>query len=481
MLISVKQREGSFSYYICPIVFFRTTNISSQMKGNEQKEDGEHIPKPALAIFDVMMLIIGIVIGAGIFRSPQVVAVNSPNEFFFLGIWIAGGIISLIGALCYAELSAAFPSTGGDYHFLKLAFGKRFSFLYAWARIVVIQTGSIAMLAYIAGDYLSRLLFLGTFSSALYAASIIIMITLINVLGIRFGTGTQKLLTILQMTGILLLIVAGFFAEPSLANTGVEKTLTDSAPLQPSISLAVIFVLLTYGGWNEAAFVSSELKLGSGKMTRGLIVSLLLITGTYFLINLAFLNVLGLEGVGASEAVGMKMMQQLTGEKGAVLIGLLITLSAITSLNTTVFTGARSSYALGKDFSPLSFLGKWNGKKSAPVNSLLLQGAIALLLVFFGVTMPDGFEAMVNFTAPIFWFFFLSTGISLLVLRVKEKNVTRPFKVPLYPVLPILFIVSCLYMLHASLAVTGLGAFLGAGLLLVGCLVTFAAGNQRTK
>jgi amino acid transporter len=163
-----------------------------------------------------------------------------------------------------------------------------------------------------------------------------------------------------------------------------------------------------------------------------------------------------------------------------MLIGLLITLSAITSLNTTIFTGARSSYALGKDFSPLSFLGKWNGKKSAPVNSLLSQGAIALLLVFFGATMPDGFEAMVNFTAPIFWFFFLSTGISLLVLRVKRKNVARPFKVPLYPVLPILFIATCLYMLHASLAVTGLGAFLGAGLLLVGWLITFAAGNQRS-
>ncbi|MDD3780084.1 MAG: amino acid permease, partial [Proteiniphilum sp.] len=166
-------------------------------------------------------------------------------NIFFLGIWIVGGIISLIGALCYAELSAAFPSTRGDYHFLKLAFGKRFSFLYAWARIVVIQTGSIAMLAYIAGDYLSRLLSLGAFSSALYAASIIIIITSINVLGIRFGTGTQKLLTILQITGILMLIGAGLFAEPSTTNAGVKETVTNSVPIQPSISLAVIFVLLT--------------------------------------------------------------------------------------------------------------------------------------------------------------------------------------------------------------------------------------------
>jgi len=133
------------------------------------------------------------------------------------------------------------------------------------------------------------------------------------------------------------------------------------------------------------------------------------------------LNVLGLQGIRASDAVGVDMMQQTLGEKGAVLIGILITLSALTSLNTTIFTGSRSNYALGKDFAPLAFLGKWSAKKSAPVNALLLQGVIAILLICFGATRRNGFEAMVNFTAPVFWFFFLCTGLSVMVLRFKKR------------------------------------------------------------
>lgn len=451
------------------------------MKENKFDKRTDAAPKSSLRLFDAIVLILGIVIGAGIFRTPQVVAINSPNEYWFLGVWVVGGLLSLIGALCYAELSAAFPSTGGDYHFLKMAFGKRFSFLFAWARITVIQTGSIALLAYIAGDYLTRLFHSGTFSSAHYAAVVVLLFTFINVLGIRFGTGTQRLLTVLLLTGILIIIGAGLFVEPDFDLARAEMPATDASAATTSLSQALIFVLLTFGGWNEAAYVSSELKTGSGKMATVMIVSILLITLIYLLINLSFLNVLGLQGIGASDAVGVDMMQQALGEKGAVLIGILITLSALTSLNTTIFTGSRSNYALGKDFAPLSFLGKWNAEKSAPVNALLLQGAIAILLIGFGATRRNGFEAMVNFTAPVFWFFFLCTGLSVMVLRFKKQDVPRPFKVPLYPVTPILFTGSCLYMLYASLTVTGNGALLGVALLLAGWIFSFVAGKFKRK
>ncbi len=441
------------------------------MKENTFEKRTGTVPKRSLQLIDAIVLILGIVIGVGIFRTPQVVAVNSPNEYWFLGIWAAGGFLSLIGTLCYAELCSAFPSVGGDYHFLKMAFGKRFSFLYAWARITVIQTGSIAMLAYIAGDYLSRLIHPATFSSPCFAAVIVLLLTFINVLGIQFGTGTHKLLTILQMAGILIIIVVGIFVEPIIDTRRVEMPVTESSATG-SLSLAFIFVLLTFGGWNEAAYVSSELKTGSRKMAFVMITSILLITLIYLLINLSFLNALGLKRIGDSDAVGMEMMKQTFGKKGAVLIGILIILSALTSLNTTIFTGSRSGYALGKDFTPLAFLGKWNAEKSAPINSLLLQGAIAILLICFGAFMRDGFEAMVNFTAPVFWFFFFCIGLSVMVLRKKMRDVTRPFKIPLYPVTPILFMGSCLYMLYASLTVTGLGALLGVIILLAGWTVS---------
>ena len=151
-------------------------------------------PKPTLRLIDAIVLIIGIVVGAGIYRAPSVVASNTPTEYWFLGVWVLGGIISIVGVLCYSELSSSFPNAGGDYHFLKLAFGKRFSFLYAWSRITVTQTGSIAILAYIAGDYLNQLFPIGEFSSTYYALIIIIVLSLFNISGIQFGTGLQKLL-----------------------------------------------------------------------------------------------------------------------------------------------------------------------------------------------------------------------------------------------------------------------------------------------
>ncbi len=425
-------------------------------------------PKPALRLIDALVLIIGLVIGAGIFRAPSVVAANVPDTFWFFGMWVLGGLISLTGALCYSELSSTFPNAGGDYHFLKIAYGKRFSFLFAWARITVTQTGSIALLAYITGDYLSQMVPLGEYSSTFYAAGIVLLLTLFNVLGIQFGTGIQKILSLLQFIGILAIVLTGFLVEPAASFPPVEASAASGLSLNSSVSLALIFVLLTFGGWNEAAYISSELRTGSRNMALVLVFSILLITVIYLLINMAFLKVLGLQGMAASEAVGVDMMRATLGEKGVVLIGVLVSLSALTSLNTTIFTGARSNYALGKDFRTLWFLGKWNGERSAPVNSLLLQGAIATALVIFGAFTRNGFESMVDFTAPVFWFFFLCTGVSLFILRKKMPHVPRPFKVPLYPVIPALFVGFCTYMLYSSLSVTGVGALVGVAVLLTG-------------
>ena len=438
-------------------------------------------PKPVLRLIDAMVLIIGIVIGAGIFRTPSVVASNTPNEFWFLGIWVLGGIISLIGALCYSELSSTFPNTGGDYHFLKLAFGKRFSFLFAWSRITITQTGSIAILAYIAGDYLSQLFPLGAFSSTYYALLIVLALTMINIIGIQFGTGIQKILMSLQFIGIAIIIIAGFFIEPTTTIIANSEPLMNGIPSTATISLALIFVLLSFGGWNEAAYISSELKTGSKNMAFVLIGSILVITLIYLLINMAFINALGLEGIASSEAVGIDMMRVTLGENGVLLIGILVTLSALTSLNSTIFTGARSNYAMGKDFVALSFLGKWNGEKSAPVNSLIVQGVIAVALVIFGAFTRNGFESMVDFTAPVFWFFFLCTGVSLIVLRKKRPDTPRPFKVPLYPVTPILFIAFSAYMLYSSLSFTGVGSLVGVGILLIGLVISFVLKKRTSK
>src|SRR5690554_137620 len=183
-------------------------------------EDTSATPKPSLGPADVIALIVGIVIGAGIFRTPSLVASSVDSGGMMLMAWLLGGVVSLIGALCYAELTTTFPNAGGDYHFLMKAFGRRIAFLFAWARMSVVQTGSLALLAFIFGDYASQIFPLGTHSSVIYAALIVIILSGINILGIKMGTGTQKLLTSLEVLGVILVIIVGFFfVTPVAAET----------------------------------------------------------------------------------------------------------------------------------------------------------------------------------------------------------------------------------------------------------------------
>lgn len=436
-----------------------------------ERRTDKNSPKPILRMADAIVIIVGIVVGAGIFRTPSLVAANTGTWELFLSVWLFGGLISLIGALCYAELTTAFPNTGGDYHFLMQAFGKRFAFLFAWARASVIQTGSIALLAYIVGDYISQLYSLGAYSPAIYAALVVTVLTFVNIVGVKFGTGTQKILLAIQFAGLFLVVIAGFFFEPSATTlaalppaTGVKTT---------AVGLAMVFVLLTFGGWNEAGYISAELRAGSRKMVNVLVVSILIITVIYLLINAAFLQVLGIERMAASEAVGVDLMRATMGEPGVVLIGVLVAMAALTSVNATIFTGARTNYALGRDFRLFAPLGKWDAKTSAPVNALIVQGFIALVLIGLGALTRDGFQSMVDFTAPVFWFFFLAIGVSLFVLRKNKPRTPRPFKVPLYPLTPIIFCGSCGYLLYSSLAYTGIGALVGVAVLLLGMVFFF--------
>lgn len=434
-------------------------------------------PQPVLSLFDAVALIVGIVVGAGIFSFPSLVAGNTGSTAMFLAVWILGGIVSLIGAMCYAELATTFPSAGGDYHFLKRAFGSRLSFLFAWARMTIIQTGSVAILAFVFGDYVSQLYNLGEFSPMIYAALIISVMTIINIIGIQFGAGAQKLLTGLEILGILTIIIAGFFFAPAAPTAAVE-TISNSP--SASLGLAMVFVLLTFGGWNEAAYISAEMRRGSRQIARALIIGIFIITALYLLINLAYLNVLGLDGMANSKAVAGDVMSLTFGEGAAWLISLMVAIAAVTSINATIFTGARTNYAMGRDFPLFAPLGRWNARADAPINAFIIQGVISLGLVGLGMWTREGIQTIVDYAAPVFWFFFLLVGISLFVLRRKEPDAERPFRVPLYPLTPIIFCLTSCYLLYSSLryALTDenkrWGGIVGIGVLLVGAMLLIA-------
>jgi amino acid transporter len=235
-----------------------------------------------------------------------------------------------------------------------------------------------------------------------------------------------------------------------------------------AVGLAMIFVLLTYGGWNEAVYISSELRNVKRDMVRSLIWGVSIITTIYVIINLVFVKTLGIPAMGRSEAVAWDMMNRIAGGRGAMLISIIVSISALGSINATMITGSRTNFALGRDFTLFRVMGGWNETAGSPVNALIVQGIISLLLVFFGTVTRNGFVTVVEYTAPTFWLFFLLTTISLIVLRVREPGILRHFRVPFYPLTPLLFGSVCLFMLISSLQYTGIGALIGVTVLLAG-------------
>jgi APA family basic amino acid/polyamine antiporter len=441
-------------------------------------------PRAVIGLGEAIALIVGVVIGAGIFKAPSMVAGMTGDAGWMFAAWALGGLMSIVGALCYAELSTAYANAGGDYHFLQRAYGNSVAFLFAWARFAVIATGSIALLGFVFGDYMHQVLPLGgpqsAWGPAAYAAAAIIALSWLNIGNVKYGTTTQAWLTVLEVGGLLLIVgaalflVAGGHAPPAPAAAAPAAT----PGIPASFGLAMVFVLLTYGGWNEAAYISAELKDGRRNMVKALVLSLLTITALYMLVNWAYWKGLGLAGMSGSDAIAADLLRTAFGRPGAAIISLVIALAALTSINATVIVGARSSYAAGRDWPVLAPLAVWDARRGTPANALRIQCAAALVLLLVGVWTGSGFKSMVEFTAPVFWLFFLLSGVSLIVLRIRDPHTARPFRVPLYPLLPLAFCATCAYMLAASLSYVysqSLGgwnaAWVGVAVLAVGVIL----------
>lgn len=437
-------------------------------------------PLPTFTTLSSVAVIVGVVVGIGVFRLPPIVAGSSGSGLQFIMFWLAGGLLSLLGALCYAELASANPDSGGEYYFLSKAYGKPVGFLFTWGRMTVIQTGSLALVSFILGDYATLIVDLGRFSPAIYAALTVILLTGLNIVGTRHSRKTQMVLTSIIVVIILVISVSALVLVPSARESGL--TSGESSGFTGGMAgSAMIFVLLTYGGWNEAAYLSGELINVRKNMIRVLVSGIVVITLLYLLINMAYLHVLGLEQLKASQTVGADITEPVFGTAGSYIVVFIVVFAAISTANATIITGARTNYALGRDFNLLQFMGKWDSERNTPVNALLVQGGIALLLIFFGAWSKQAVETMVDYTAPVFWLFLLLTTISLFILRRKNKNTESSYKVPFYPITPILFIAACIFMLYSSLAFTGKGAFVGAGFLLVGIPVYLFTVKQKKK
>lgn len=432
------------------------------------------VPKKELSLFDSTNLIVGIIIGVGIYQMAPDIARGAGSGWGVLLIWIIGGLLSLCGALGYAELASAYPRTGGDYIYLSRAYGSWAGFLFGWVQLLIVRPGDIAAMAFAFATY-AHILYNPSADTELadgyklYACAAIAAMTIINILGVREGKFTQNILTIIKVLALLAIVAVVLFSSRS------------SPVVQPVESfptrVALILVLFAFGGWNEMVYVAAEVKNPARNIVRALVLGTVAVTVLYLLLNIAFLYTLGYAGLANSQAVASESISAVFPHIGGRIIALLICLSALGVVNGQIFTGARITYALGVDYRLFSLLGKWNPKTGTPVPALLAQAIIAMTLVI----LLGSFLKAVIYTAVAVYSFYLATTLAILVLRRKDPGLKRPYKVTGYPFTPLIFAGVCIFLIYSAVTYKPLIAAIPLGILLLGMPVYWLTSGEKTS
>lgn len=392
-------------------------------------------PRRQFSLIDATAVIVGIVVGAGIYETTPIIAASLPGPAWLLPVWLAGALIALLGALCYTEIATRLPRAGGDYAFLTVAYGPRTGFLFAWAEFWLMRPASIGALAFVFARYAHAMIGVD-WDFAMTAAISVVVLTAINIMGVRSGKTTQNLLAYIPMFSLLVLAIAGL-VWPVPETVSPEPLISAEVDL----ALAMILVLYTYGGWNSIAYIAGEVRDPQRNILRALLLGIGLVTLLYVLVNISFLRLLGFVGMGAAEAIAADLAGMILGAGGAVMISLLICITCLGNINGMIITGSRIFYAAGREHTGLSWLGQWHTGMDAPILSLTLQMLITLVLIFALGAGGQGFERLVVFSTPLFWAFFTMVAVSLFLLR-RRKDIPAGYQVPWYPLLPILF---CLF------------------------------------
>ena len=382
-----------------------------------------------LGFWDSIAIVIGSVVGTGIFRTPSEVSRYLADPGWFLFAWFLGGVIAFLGTLCYSELSANFPETGGTYVYLKYAFGPWAGFLFGWSELALMRTASMASVAYAFGEYFRNIAPSIPGAEKTIAISAIWVLTLINVAGLHYGKWLQNGVSLGKAFALLSLIVLGI-----LLGRGTTANFTSVFPhpmagnFLASLGLALVPILWTYGGWHESTFVAGEFK----KTDTDLPFSLLLATGFvisfYLIVNGVYIYLFPVSEMAHRSLIAGDVMQSIFGPGGGKIITLVILTCIFGVLNTVILAGGRIPYAVGQDHLILRWFGTAHSKFHTPARSLLVNALWASLLVLWGT-----FSRLIFLSGAAVWFFFAAAGISVFVIRSRFKERTRPFSMWGYP------------------------------------------------
>jgi APA family basic amino acid/polyamine antiporter len=479
-----------------------------------------HVQKPGLiptlGMFSAVMLVAGGVIGSGIFRKAGVMAGEVGSPEVLLGVWLVAGVVSLLGTLSNAELAAMMPQTGGQYLFLERAYGPFVAFIYGWALFAVIQTGSIAALAYVFAEYTTQLVPLPEASESLrsisihlpfigditpfkelgvkgLAAVVIIFLTVVNYLGVRFGGLVQNIFSIAKMGAMLGLVLLVVFTPGVGQLTNLTQDSNVIRPTGITWWLAIVAALQgafwAYDGWHKITYIGGELKSPQRDLPRSLIIGILLVAGLYLLMSAIYSFVLPIDEMARSKLVAADVAEKCFAGGGRW-IAIAVMLSTFGAANAVILTSARVYFSMGERRMFPSMLGRAHPRFHTPAASLVAQGIWSVALLFSGT-----FDTLTDTLIFVSWFFYAANACAVVVLRRREPNAPRPFKVPWYPLVPVLFVLFGLLYLVLTLwnditsyqkhVAAGEPAFmncaLGAALVLSGTPIYFLYRSKKRK
>jgi APA family basic amino acid/polyamine antiporter len=392
-----------------------------------------------LTLFDATMIVISGIIGSGIFINPYVAAQKVHTPFLILGVWIAGGVIALFGAFVFAELSTVMPKVGGQYAFFREAFSPLVAFLYGWGLLLIVQTGATAAVAVAFAQYVARLVSLPDGSTPWLAAAILVALAAFHALGIKPGAIVINLLTFSKTVAIAALIVGAFVLTKKSGLTWEPLVPPDLGGLSllSAFFAGLVPAMFAYGGWQNLNYVAEEVKEPQRNLPRAILIGVFCVIAVYVSANVAYVHVLGAPDLAATKTPAAEMASRLVGETGARVISLLIVISTFGFMNLALLSAPRVYYAMAADGLFFRRLARLSPRFRAPTAAILLQGILAAVYA-----LANTYDKLLGYAVFADWIFFALAGASLMVFRRTLPEAPRPFPVPAYPVVPLLFILA---------------------------------------
>ncbi len=389
-----------------------------------------------LTLYGLIMVAIGSCIGSGIFVTPSQIAGLIPSSSLIILVWALGGLIALTGALTFGELGALFPKAGGIYVFLKEAYGGWLGFLYGWAYLVIITSGSIAVLSLAFSHYLSFFIPMDNTWKTIISIITISLLTALNVFRAKFGEIFSNIFTGLKIIGILIIICSGIIFGSSGFSFSDFRFVMPAGTGLSAFGVALTGVLFSYGGWQHASFLAGETKNPSRNVPIAMITGAAVVTLIYLLVNISYMLLLPVEKIVSSEKVAAEAVSTII-PFGGILVAGLIAVSTFGTIGIYTLSAPRIYYAMAEDGLFFKGIAKVHPKFRTPVNAIIIQSVWSVILLLFWGTL----ENLITYTVSVEWIFYTLAAAGIFIFRRKLRNTDRPYKTFGYPVTPLIFII----------------------------------------